>query len=50
MRMSWLSTGLRAGVLALGLVGITASNGRADTLINYSTSGSIDSTGCRVRA
>lgn len=45
MRMSCQLSGLRAGVLALALVGLAATSGRADTLINYSTSGSIDSTG-----
>lgn len=32
---------IRAGVLALTLVGVAGTSGRADTLINYSTSGSI---------
>jgi len=45
MRKSCQWTGIRAGVLALSLVGLAATNGRADSLINYSTSGSIDSTG-----
>jgi hypothetical protein len=44
MRMSCQMTGLRAGVLALALVGLGASSGRADTLINYSTSGQVSTT------
>jgi hypothetical protein len=45
MRMSCRWTGLRAGILAAGLVVLSASSGRADAIMNYTTSGSIDSTG-----
>src|SRR5690349_17154476 len=45
MRKSRQWTGFRAGVLALSLVSLAATSGRADALMNYSTSGSIDSTG-----
>jgi hypothetical protein len=45
MRKSCQWTGFRAGVLALSLVSIAATSGRADALINYSTSGQINTTG-----
>ena len=45
MRMSCGWTGFRAGVLALGFVAMAAASGRADAIMNYSTSGSIDSDG-----
>jgi len=45
MRMSCRSAGIRAAVLALGLVAWGARQGRADAIMNYDTSGSIDSAG-----
>ena len=45
MRRSCRWTGLRAGVLAAGMVVLAASSGRADAIMNYTTSGSIDSGG-----
>jgi hypothetical protein len=45
MRISCRWTGLRTLALAMGLVFCTAASGEASAIINYSTAGSIDSTG-----
>jgi len=45
MRMSCQSAGLRTTVLALGFVALAATGVQADPIINYTTSGSIDSKG-----
>jgi hypothetical protein len=45
MRMSCRWTGLRTLALALGLVAWGASSSQASAIINYSTAGSIDSSG-----
>src|SRR5215218_10258490 len=45
MRKSCQSAGLRTTVLALGFVALTATGVRADAIMNYTTSGSIDSSG-----
>ena len=45
MRMSCGWTGFRAGVLALGFVALSAAGVRADAIMSYTTSGSIDSAG-----
>lgn len=45
MHKSCRWAGLRTWTLALGLVACTAASGRADAILSYDTSGSIDSTG-----
>ncbi len=45
MRKSCRLAGLRTWTLALGLVVCTAASGRADAIMSYDTSGSIDSSG-----
>jgi hypothetical protein len=45
MRKSCQSAGLRTTVLALGFVALTAAGVQAEPIMNYTTSGSIDSSG-----
>ncbi|WP_422928438.1 PEP-CTERM sorting domain-containing protein [Singulisphaera sp. PoT] len=45
MRKSRRFAGVRMFALAIGMVALTAASGRADAIISYDTSGSIDSTG-----